>query len=321
MGETNSRDRDAYMEDRVSLDRGLCEDDINSKHKIYYVNRLDPSFPEKLKFIPDPPQGLYVVGKLPDERKKSVAVIGSRSCSQYGRNMAGYFASALAKEGVQIISGLACGIDGIAQEKACDAGGSSFGLLAFGPDRIYPKQNERIFQKVKMTGGLISEYPPGTGPLKGYFAARNRLISGLCDILLVIEAKILSGTSITVKCALEQGKDIFVVPGRLTDPLSSGCNKLISEGAGIALSPEDILRALHLGEYEIQKDNSKEGREPKLTGNERKVYRVLDLYPRDLHEIIRTGRIPLSDAVEALFSLITKGIAKECGKNHYVKVR
>lgn len=289
---------------------------------VHYVNRLDPDFPEKLKGIPSPPAGLYYTGRLPDPKKKSVSIIGSRVCSQYGRNMAEYFAKALAEEGVQVISGLARGIDGISQEATADAGGESFGILGCGTDVVYPIQNEGIYRKVRSSGGLISEYPPGTGPRKAYFAERNRLISGLCDILLVIEAKVHSGTLITVRCALEQGRDIFAVPGRLTDSVSAGCNRLIAEGAGIALSPKDILSALHVAEYaHYGRIPSGKDLEAGLSEMEKKAYEALDLYPKTLDDIMRDGRLSLSEAMEAVISLALKGLAKECAKNHYVKVR
>ena len=212
--------------------------------EVRYISRLDADFPEKLKNIPDPPAGIYVKGRLPDENVKTVAIVGARNCSQYGRKLAEFFASNLASAGVQVISGLARGIDGIAQINSVRAGGRTWGVLGCGIDYVYPESNRYIYEETLKNGGLISEYEGARPPLKPFFVQRNRLISALCDVLLVIEAKERSGTSITVRNALMQGKDIFAVPGRLTDPLSAGCNRLIAQGAGIALNPETILMAL-----------------------------------------------------------------------------
>ena len=205
-----------------------------------YITRFEEEFPDKLRFIPGCPAGIYVKGELPEPQKKSVAIVGARECSEYGRKMAEYFASHLAAAGVQIISGMARGIDGIAQKAALEAGGSSFGILGSGVDIVYPEQNRKIYEMIEGHGGLISEHPEGTPPRGRNFASRNRIISGMCDILLVIEARLRSGTSITVNDALEQGREIYAVPGRLTDGLSAGCNRLILEGAGSALHPDDI---------------------------------------------------------------------------------
>ncbi|MCR5746833.1 MAG: DNA-processing protein DprA [Lachnospiraceae bacterium] len=293
-----------------------------------YISRFDEDFPDNLRFIPGCPAGIYVDGELPDPKRKTVAIVGSRACSEYGRNMAEYFSSHLASAGVQIVSGLAKGIDGIAQKAAIDAGGVSFGVLGFGVDIVYPKENADIFRLVKEHGGLISEHPSGTPPVRTHFASRNRIISGLCDLLLVIEARLKSGTSITVSNALEQGRDVFAIPGRLTDPLSAGCNKLISEGAGIARTPDDILRALGLKDEEAKvaiKKNSKgfiEVVKPQiieLDDKEKTVYECLDLYPKSLDEIVRQTRLSIPDLLEILLSLSVKGAAKECARNHYIR--
>ncbi len=298
--------------------------------EIRYISRFEDEYPDNLRFIPDPPAGIYIRGELPDPEKKTVSIVGARACSEYGRYMAEYFASHLAAAGVQIVSGMARGIDGIAQKAALDAGGKTFGILGFGPDVIYPKENKELFERISGHGGLISEYPEGSKPLRAYFAERNRLISGICDILLVIEARIRSGTSITVHNALEQGRDIFAIPGRLTDGLSAGCNKLISEGAGIALCPDDILKALGLLSEEPtitsggrSSDEACMGygvRHISLNDKEKMVYGCLDLYPKSVDEIVRTLHIPVGSAVEILTSLCIKGAARECAKSNYQKV-
>ena len=211
---------------------------------VRFVSRIDPEFPEKLKNIPGAPFAIYVKGALPDPEIPSVSIVGARMCSEYGRYMARQFGRGLALAGVQVISGMARGIDGIAQGAAIEAGGKSFGIMGCGVDICYPPENKVIYDALLKTGGAISEYPPGMEPQARFFPMRNRIISALSDVLLVVEARQKSGTSITVDTALEQGREVLAVPGRVTDRLSDGCNYLISQGAGVAISVEDVLDRL-----------------------------------------------------------------------------
>ena len=165
-------------------------------------------------------------------------------CSEYGRYAAAQYAAALSGAGVNVISGLARGIDGISQEAALRAGGKTYAVLGCGADICYPVENRKIYDKIPGQGGILSEFPPGTSPKSIFFPMRNRIISGLSDMVLVVEARKKSGTLITVDMALEQGKEVFVVPGRVTDALSSGCNELIRQGAGVAGSPAVLLEEL-----------------------------------------------------------------------------
>ncbi len=211
---------------------------------IRFISMNDPEYPEKLKDIPDPPFGIYVKGKLPDPLVPSVSIVGARMCSDYGRYMAREFGRGLAISGVQVISGMARGVDGIAQHAALEAGGASFGILGCGVDICYPEENRDVYEALLKGGGVISEFPPGTVPKPNFFPMRNRIISALSDALLVVEARQKSGTTITVDTALEQGRDVLAVPGRVTDRLSDGCNYLISQGAGVAIGVEDVLDRL-----------------------------------------------------------------------------
>lgn len=211
---------------------------------IRFIPMMDEEFPEKLRNIDNAPFGIYVKGRLPDPEVPSVAIIGARMCSEYGRYMARQFGQGLAVSGVQVISGMARGVDGISQNAALDAGGKSFGVLGCGADVCYPEENREVYQKLLENGGIISEYPPGTQPLANFFPMRNRIISALADVVLVVEARQKSGTQITVDTALEQGREVLAIPGRVTDRLSDGCNYLISQGAGIAISVEDVLDRL-----------------------------------------------------------------------------
>ncbi len=293
----------------------------DEKNGCRYVCRLDKDYPYRLERLARPPAGFYVRGRLPDENVPTVAIIGSRLCSQYGRLAAEEFGRTLALHGVQVVSGLARGIDGIAQNAACDAGGSSFGILGCGVNVVYPSENKRIYEKVLEKGGLISLFEPDARPQKAYFAERNSLISALSDLLLVVEAKEKSGTQITVGCALEQGRDIYAVPGRINDICSAGCNELIAQGAGIATSPESVLNALGIyPEYEFRQAVPGGGR-PKLERLERKVYEQLDLYAMPMDKIAVLTRIPVPELSAILFHLMVKGYVREEGRNYYARVQ
>ena len=219
---------------------------IRAMHEkgIGYVRIGEKGYPERLLQIFDPPYGLYFLGRLPSDTEPAVSVIGARNGTPYGLYQAARFAGAFARAGVTVVSGMARGIDSAAQSEAVRSGGRSIAVLGSGVDVCYPAGSRDLYKALLAHGTVFSEYPPGTPPDRRYFPARNRLISGLGDILLVVEAGKKSGTMITVSDALEQGKDIFAVPGRCGDVLSEGCNRLILDGAGIAISPEHILTVM-----------------------------------------------------------------------------
>lgn len=202
-----------------------------------------PEYPKRLLDIPDRPFGVYVKGKIRDDGPR-VAVVGARDCSPYGSYVAETFARGLAEMGLLVVSGMARGIDGIAQKAALDANGSTCAVLGCGVDICYPVSNEALYREICSNGAVLSEYPPGTKPQPSLFPPRNRIISGLADAVLVVEARRKSGTSITVDMALEQGKEVFVIPGRITDRLSDGCNNLLLQGATIALSPAQVAEEI-----------------------------------------------------------------------------
>lgn len=220
------------------------KNDTSSQDDVRIVKKGDPEYPSRLRELPGMPAVLYVIGRFPDEEAPSVGIIGARKASHYGKRTAEDFGRFLAARGVQIISGMAEGIDSCSQCGALDGNGSSFAVLGQGVDICYPSTSRNLYEMLKTRGGLISENPPGTKPYSWTFPARNRIIAGLSDILIVVEARSRSGSLITVDFALEQGKTVFAVPGRVGDHLSDGCNQLIYDGAGIACSPEVILEEL-----------------------------------------------------------------------------
>ena len=292
-------------------------------------------FPKKLKVIPDPPSCIFVKGQLPSENKPSVSIVGARMCSEYGRYNAREFALGLSEANIQIISGMALGVDGISQKAALSAGYPSYAVLGCSPEICYPKDNRQVYDMLCKNGGIISEYPPGTNPVARLFPMRNRIISGLSDIVLVIEARKKSGTLITVDMALEQGKEIFAVPGRITDRLSDGCNDLIRQGAGIALSPEDIISCLETitetSDYSMNNVSSEftQTKSPfncnkNLSPLEKSILEVMDIYPLSAIQI--TGLLekksvsePVSVILQTLTMMQINGLIENRG-SYYVKI-
>ena len=211
------------------------------------ITKDDPEYPVKMKQYPSMPNKLYVKGRLPLAEKPAVAVIGARMCSPYGRIQAFRYAKVLSEAGIQIISGMALGIDSEGHKGALEGKMPTFAVLGSGVDVCYPRANRKLYERILWEGGgVISECPPGTQPMPWCFPARNRIISALADAVLIVEAKENSGSLITAGFALEQGKMVYAIPGAVTDALSRGCHKLIYDGAGIAYSPEIILEELEI---------------------------------------------------------------------------
>lgn len=222
---------------------------------IRFLTAEDEDYPQRLRKIPSAPYALYVLGKLPPENLPAVAMIGARECSEYGIYVAKNFAKELGAHGIPVISGMARGIDSISQEAALQGGGRTYAVLGCGVDICYPKSSRRLYEQILEQGGILSTFPPGTEPIKRLFPERNRIVSGLADVILVVEARQKSGTFITVDMALEQGREVYAIPGRLTDRLSDGCNLLLQQGALIAVSPKDLLQHLLPGQMELTLEN------------------------------------------------------------------
>lgn len=299
-------------------ERGIC-----------LVTEEDSRFPERLARIPDKPYAIYCAGRLPQAEKKSVALIGARDCTGYGSYMAEQFGAAFAKAGVQVISGMARGIDGIGQTAALGAGGYSLGVLGCGVDICYPRDNRPLYEALLDRGGVCSEYPPGTEPRALLFPPRNRIISGFCDAVLVVEAREKSGTLITVDMALEQGREVYALPGRATDPLSGGCNRLIRQGAGLISSPEEFLEEL-LGESGVQKGSGRtkavQGSLVFLEGVQGELWEVLDFHPLPTQELQRRYEEKYGKTVsfpalyKELLELCANGYAGQVGGGYFMRV-
>ena len=302
---------------------------------IGFVTVNEKEYPDRLRNIPDAPPFLFYRGELPLNDKPAVAMVGSRKCSMYGREMCMKFSYELAAAGIEIISGMAAGVDGFAHRGAIKAEGKTFAVLGCGVDVCYPSMNRDIFDTLsgkrdeektvgekKSYGGIISEYYPGDKALPYNFPQRNRIISGLCDILLVVEAGKKSGTFITVDHALEQGREIFAIPGRIGDTVSDGCNSLIKNGAMMATEPEDIIEELK-SHYEmllnVEKKRKKTVKE-KLSAEEKEVYDRLEPVPIGINEISGLTGVGYEKLTGILISLELKGLIKEAGKNLYIRL-
>ena len=323
-----------YRKNNVDLEK---EQDYLVNNNISLCAFWDEDYPQTLFDIPDYPFCLFYKGSLPLPEIPSVAIIGSRSCSEYGIHMAKELGKAIANYGINVISGMARGIDGVSQRAALNAGGSSYGILGSGVDICYPKENQPLYDELIKNGGVISEYYPKTQPLSINFPQRNRIISGLSDALVVVEARKKSGTSITVTMALEQGKDIYAVPGRLTDNLSLGCNNLIKDGAGIILDPDEFAKSF-LEQYALSHPKFKSEQRKSylntsrfsggLTSIQRCILRQLDFTPTGVDELLskvnlalfakKLDQLSLSMLQFELLALLASGKVQTSGNYYYL---
>jgi DNA processing protein len=221
-----------------------AEWDLIVRHGVRVVPLGHPDYPARLAAIPDPPPLLYLKGELTAADGRSVAVVGSRGCTAYGRRTAERIAAGLAAIGWTVVSGLARGIDGAAHRGALDAGGRTIAVLAGGLSSIYPPEHTDLAERVAGRGALLAETPMTVEPQPGMFPARNRIISGLCRAVVVVEANVKSGALITASHAADQGREVFAVPGNVDSPASAGCLELIRKGARLVRSADDILEDL-----------------------------------------------------------------------------
>lgn len=299
----------------------LCEYCNLNNIKMVCVD--DEDYPQKLRYIDSVPYLLYYKGELPDNNKITISVIGARASDEYGMKITYAFSKVLASNGIQIISGLAMGIDKSAHEGAL-ATGKTFGVLGCGVDICYPQINIDTYMKMLCNGGIISEYAPGTKALRHHFPERNRIISGLSDGILVTQARKKSGSLITVRHALEQGKNIYALPGRITDELSEGCLDIIKEGAKCVTSPEEILedysQAFFINNCEKSFNFSKLNNtieENSLETIEKIVYASLRLDSKCIEDIKNDTGLSLPVIMTALVQLQMKGMIKQTSANHY----
>lgn len=280
------------------------------------INKISPDTHDFLQIvsgIAKSPKSLYFIGKLPETRQPSLAIVGSRKPTPYGKEVTHRFAYDLARRGVVIISGLALGVDGIAHRAALEADGTTIAVLGNGLSNVYPASHHQLAKQITSHGGaLLSEYEPDT-PARGYqFLERNRIVSGLSDAILITEAAIRSGTMSTAAHALEQGKDVFVIPGNITSPMSAGCNALIKQGANVVTTPEDILEViaptLLPGQNSLPLGNTLE---------ETTIIALLQQGIRDGDELQRISTIDASTFATTLTMLELSGVIRSLGGNQW----
>ncbi len=283
---------------------------------IRFIPWYSEEYPKRLLNIKGFPFGIFVKGELPGDDVKTVGIIGARNCSQYGIMMAERFGSDLAHFGVEVVSGMAYGIDGISQQAALDGKTKTYGVLGCGVNICYPPSNRQLYERIIQNGGVISEYGIYTQAQARLFPPRNRIISALSDVLLVIEAREKSGTMITVDMALEQGKDVCVIPGRVTDPLSTGCIKLWKQGAVPVTQAEDVMYILD-NDFDNKKKKVKK-KSIKVSDIEKNIFEQLDVYAKSIGEISDGVKLPLSDVLNGLLNLQIMGVVKEIGTGYYV---
>ena len=280
---------------------------------IKYFSQDHLNYPYLLKRIPDPPIGLFCIGELPDDTNPKIAIIGARRCSEYGRVISAQIAESLAKDGLVIVSGMARGIDSMAHKGALKSGGITIAVLGSGCDICYPVENNRLKEEIEKTGCVISEYAPSVIPHRGFFPARNRIISGISNVLIVVEAAKKSGTLITVGQAAEQGRDVFAVPGNINSELSYGTNALIRDGATPLLEYTDILNALGI-EIKTEKQIQK-----KLTPQEKQLYSVINHEPIGIDALIEYTKQDVGNIYSNLMSLQYNGFIKELPGSRYIR--
>jgi len=280
--------------------------------------QTDESYPKRLNEIDQPPPVLYKQGDFITDDEWSVAIVGTRRVTAYGRQVAENIAGSLARNGLTIISGLARGVDSIAHQAALDAGGRTIAVMGSGLDRIYPPENRHLAGQIRENGALISEFSPGTPPEASNFPQRNRLISGLSLAVIVIEAGQKSGALITAGFAADQGREVFAVPGNITSPGSVGTNRLIQNGAYPLLSAEQVLETLELSMVA-------EHRSARVTlpsdAVEAQLFETLGLEPLHIDEITNRTEIPVEKVTATLALMELKGMVRQVGGMQYIALR
>ena len=316
----------ALLADRGQIEaareRARREIDLLERARISLVSWTCPQFPDALRTIADSPVLLYVRGDLGCLRESTVALIGSRAASDYGRRVATMLATDLAAHGVSVVSGAAYGIDAAAHQGALEAGGRTAAVLGCGVDVAYPRTHADLLQAIASQGVLLSEYPLGTRPEGFRFPARNRIISGLAQGVVVVEATEKSGSLITARLALDQGREVFAVPGRIDSLKSAGTHRLIQQGAHLVQTVADILEGLSwhgtVSRPAVLADG--EASPEPLAPGERQLLASLDTYPRDIDTLVRRTGLPVGEIHALLLQLELRGLIRQLPGKLYERV-
>ncbi|MCM1082654.1 MAG: DNA-processing protein DprA [Clostridium sp.] len=290
--------------------------DKYAKRNIKIIYPGHEYYPEKLLHIYDYPELLFVRGDLACMKMTGVAVVGSRNPSIYGRETASYFASFFAGEDICTISGLARGIDSAAHKGAIDGGGKTVAVLGCGINVTYPGENAELYERIENHGAILSEYGFDVKPMPGQFPMRNRIISGMSDGVLVVEARKKSGSLITADYALEQGRQVYALPGRIFDLCSEGTNNLIKQGAMCVTNPTDIMFDL----FGREEDNDIfKNEEINLTEEEKNIYSHIGLEPVFIDDIIAKSSCRASKTISILYGLLDKELIKQPADGYYIR--
>ena len=286
---------------------------------------VDSMYPPRLAMIPDPPPFLYVTGEFQESDRQALAIVGSRKCTPTGEAFSRQLSGDLAALGFSIVSGLARGIDAAAHQGALDAGGRTIAVLGCGINRTYPPEHQKLRQRIDTQGATLSEFPPGTPPRGYHFPQRNRVISGLCLGIIVTEAAAKSGSLITARLASEQNREVFAVPGSVTNTMSRGPHHLIKQGAKLVEGPGDILEEL-LPQLESpfldrvrNQITPREPQSPSLSPEEQTLYSLISLEPISLEELISQGSLVATEVMSILLSLEIKGLIKQLPGTQYIR--
>ncbi len=308
---------DKFIAHRNSFDLEKYLKDLAEK-EIFAVTKFDDRYPDNLKQIDAAPFVLYVRGFLKKSDSRSVAVVGTRMMTAYGREVAQKLAGELSDYGITVISGLALGIDAVAQRAALNAGGRTVSVLASGLDIISPIANKSLaLEFIKGKGAVVSEYPLGYAPHAYDFPVRDRLIAGLSKAVIVVEGRMKSGTFYTVRAALDQGKSVFAVPGQITSPASDAPNYLIKNGAKLITEIRDVLEELNM---QFKVDPAAVQKVMPDTPFEEKLAKILDIEPLHLDEIVRISGMATAEVSARLTIMEMKGIVRNVGEGIYKKL-
>lgn len=304
-----------FLQIRRSLDPMHVMSELEEKH-VSFIPFDDTRYPRLLKEIYDPPAALYVLGELPNPDQPSCAIVGSRSATPYGRQVANAFSRTLAESGLVIVSGLASGIDTCAHEATLETDGVTVAVLASGVDRVGTAEQRHVSERILDAGGaIISEFPLGAAPTKFNFPIRNRIISGMSLATLVVEAAERSGSLLTARSALEQGREVFAVPGPVTSDASSGTNQLIKTGAHVATRPEDILDVLNLSGLAIAVPHTPQTAD---TREEALLLPLLSKTPVHADALIRGSGLSAAQTNSVLTLMEMKGKVRHVGGRNYI---
>jgi DNA processing protein len=309
----------SILQERERID---ADEDLKTVDRlgIHLISFQDDNYPQNLLHTFNPPSLLYIRGKLKERDRDAVAMVGTRRATTYGKMMVRKLARDLAKEGLTIVSGMARGVDTAAHWGALEAGGRTVAVLGCGVDVAYPPENRRLMAEIMESGAVISEFPLGTPPEGINFPRRNRIISGLSKGVVVVEAPLRSGALITADFALEQGREVFAVPGNINTPYSQGTNRQIKQGAKLVEDAEDILEELDLsllGEMKRRGESAK--RKLSLSLEEEKILDILSEEPLHIDLLVQESSLPASRVAEVLMRLEIKGLITQLAGQQFVK--